>query len=394
MKVLIVHNEYVWTGGEETAVRNEVTALENRGHTVVTHVVSNKAISGVIAYITSAISNLYNRRQEREIRDLVQRYKPDIVHVHNFFPQISPSVFYACRKEHVPSIHTLHNYRILCPSTTLFHDGELYWHGVNGKYLRVIWDAVYRNSRIATFSVVASILLHRLLGTWAKVDRLIALSDFQKGVFDKTIHAKIEVLPHFSSTSDQVVKSSTTRSNFHVYAGRLGSEKGILQLISDWPDSEQLVILGDGPLATEVERLCTNKENLHWRGHVEREELLRTMREAKSVVVPSVLHETFGLVVIESLSVGTPVLVNNMEPFRDLIVPGKTGELFNVGSKSSLHSALQKIAHLDDATRQRCLDQYEQQYSEQIGVQKLETLMKTVIAEKHSSSTSKIPFAS
>jgi len=153
VKVLIIHNEYSLKGGEESAVETEITALKSLGHSVNTYIVKNSDINIFSKKIRSFFSAIYNFRQRRIIEKIITCQKPDIVHIHNFSPLISPSVFYACKNTKTASVLTLHNYRILCPSTFLFFNNEIYYEGINRHYTHVLKSKVYKNSFIATLAL-------------------------------------------------------------------------------------------------------------------------------------------------------------------------------------------------------------------------------------------------
>lgn len=378
MKILIVHNQYQLRSGEETVVDNEIRALQNRGHTIVTYFVCNSEINSLWAKITAGLSVIYSFKHKWKISALIQREQPDIVHVHNVFPLISPSVFDACAESKTTCIHTLHNYRVLCPSTTLFHRGEIYTKGLNGNYLRVWLDRVYRDSLVGTGLLIVSILFHRFRRTWLKVNRIVVMSEFQREIVEQKISTQTAVVPHFSpqGTPTEILK---TNDEYHCFTGRLDTEKGILRLLDIWPDSENLVIIGDGPLAAQIESICADRPNITLLGTLSRDEVLATMQLAHSVVVSSICHETFGLVVIESFSVGTPVLVNDLPPVSDLVEEHRTGYKFDILQPKTLYKSMKMLKENALSIRQNCLDEYTQNYSEAVGGENLEQLMFNVL---------------
>ncbi|MFT6099888.1 MAG: glycosyltransferase involved in cell wall biosynthesis [Arenicella sp.] len=383
MKILIVHNEYMLKSGEETAVNNEVAALRHAGHEVLTYFVSNTEVNNIFRKISAGLSTIYSFKHKRRISKILANQAPDIVHVHNFFPLISPSVFYACKDANIACVHTLHNYRIVCPSTTLFHDKKIYKEGINRNYLKVILDRVYRHSFVATTLLTMSIIFHKLINTWTRVDALIALSDFQKNIFDQQVSANVEVLPHFTSAPpanlNLIKPFSQLPKHFHIYAGRLEYEKGIVTLVESWPSDENLIIVGSGTEENVLNRLIKQRTNIFLLGQKSKEDVLRLMSKAQSCVVPSVVHETFGLAIIESISVGTPVIANNLEPFKSLITEGETGFLFDLSSPRSLDIALKKIVKTNTSLRRGCIDHYRIHYTEAVGVARLEKLFSELI---------------
>ena len=125
MKILQVHNYYQQKGGEDTVLENEEQLLINAGHDVTQYVVHNHEIKGMIGKIKTALNTTYSKNSYRTMLCLLENQNPDIVHVHNFFPQISPAIFYSCKELGIPCVMTLHNYRLICPGAFLMRDGHI-----------------------------------------------------------------------------------------------------------------------------------------------------------------------------------------------------------------------------------------------------------------------------
>src|SRR5436309_9778794 len=111
MKILLLHNYYQQPGGEDVVVQQEKVLLEAHGHTVYLMTADNTCITGIKSQAAVALGSIYSRRSRAQLEKKIISSKPDIVHVHNFFPQLSPSVYYACTKAKVPVVQTLHNFR-------------------------------------------------------------------------------------------------------------------------------------------------------------------------------------------------------------------------------------------------------------------------------------------
>ncbi|HXP09550.1 MAG TPA: glycosyltransferase, partial [Acidobacteriaceae bacterium] len=124
MKILLVHNFYQLPGGEDQVFAQEAELLRARGHQVLIYQASNDQVKGQNLLVTAA-NTVWNQRTHRELRELMRREKPDIVHVHNTFQVISPAIYYAANEEGIPVVQTLHNYRLLCPASTFFRDGNV-----------------------------------------------------------------------------------------------------------------------------------------------------------------------------------------------------------------------------------------------------------------------------
>jgi glycosyltransferase involved in cell wall biosynthesis len=333
VKILLLHNRYQIAGGEDTTVAAEKSLLESHGHMVVFHEVSNIEIAGAWSRAKVAGQVIYNRAARRRVADELARHRPDIVHVHNFFPLLSPSVYYACRAAGVPVVQTLHNYRLLCSNALFFRDGRpcedclgktVPWPGV--------WHGCYRQSRAATVPVVAMLTAHRAFGTWRKaVDRYIVMTEFarEKFIAGGLPADRIVVKPHFV---DPAPAPGEGRGGYALYAGRLSQEKGVQTLLSAWKQigsTLPLKIVGDGPLATA-------QGGGEWLGRRSREEVFELMREAAVLIFPSICYETFGIAIAEAFAAGTPVIASRLGSMASLVEHGRTGLHFEAGNADDL----------------------------------------------------------
>src|SRR5271169_3732856 len=226
MKVLIVHNRYQHVGGEETVVANEQALLDSYGWETRLWSVSNDAITGTWSKITAAVRAPYSRPARDELARLIAEFMPAVVHVHNFFPLLSPSVYDACRAAGVAVVQTLHNYRTICLGALLTRDGHPCEDCISGSPYQGALHGCYRGSRIGTLAVARMIDTHRRRGTWLhKVDRFIALSAFARKKFIAAGFPadRIAVKPNFAV--DRGTATAAARAGA-LYVGRLSSEKG------------------------------------------------------------------------------------------------------------------------------------------------------------------------
>src|SRR5688572_15009132 len=185
MKILLVHNYYKQAGGEDIIFQSESELLSAHGHFVERLVFDNKTIKTFFDTLISGLRSIYNPVSASALRKRIELFNPDIIHVHNFIPLASPSIFFVARKFNIPIVLTLHNYRLICPSATLFYNGKIYEKSIHATFpFDAVIKGVYRNSPIQTFVLAAMIVLHRMLDTWrTKVDCYIALSHFAKDKF-------------------------------------------------------------------------------------------------------------------------------------------------------------------------------------------------------------------
>ncbi len=385
MKILAVHNSYQTPGGEDQVFAEEADLLRSHGHQVVLYHTSNEQVKGKNPLILLG-NTIWNKRIHDELRALMQRERPDVVHVHNTFPVISPAVYYAANEAAIPVVQTLHNFRMLCPAGTLFRDGHVCEECV-GK--RVPWPGVvhgcYRNSRLATAAGSAMLATHNYMKTWSKaVSTYIALSNFAR---DKFIEAgfpaeKIVVKPNFLKTDPGVGDGS---GNYALFVGRLTPEKGINTLLEAWREigtKLPLQIAGDGPMASEVERASREIEGVTWLKWLPREKVLETMKNASVLIVASTWLEPFGLILAEAFAVGLPVIASNLGSMSTMVEHERTGLHFSAGNAKSLVEAVGWwSAHPTEAAlmRGRVRLEYETKYTAERNYSQMMNIYESVL---------------
>jgi glycosyltransferase involved in cell wall biosynthesis len=344
MKILSVHNSYQTPGGEDQVFAQETDLLRGHGHQVLLYQASNDQIKDKAPLVLLG-NTIWNRQTHHELRTLMHQENPDIVHVHNTFPVISPAAYYAANEEGIPVVQTLHNYRPLCPAATLFRDGHV-CEDCLGK--RVPWRGVmhgcYRSSRLATASTAAMLATHNYKQTWNQsVAAYIALTDFARSKFIEGGFPaeKIFVKPNFVQTDPG---PGDGQGNYALFAGRLTPEKGISTLLQAWRTigtDFRLQIAGDGPLASEVEQACREMKNVTWLKWLPRTEILQRMKRASVLILPSTWYEGFPMTLAEACAVGLPAIASKLGSMESIVDHQRTGLLFKAGSASALVEALQ-----------------------------------------------------
>ena len=340
LRVLLLHNYYRQPGGEDTVVARERNLLESHNHVVRLHAVSNAAIRGPFGAIATAWRATYSLSARRRVADDVEGFRPNLVHVHNFFPLLTPSVYDACRAAHVPIVQTLHNYRLLCSNAQLFRDGHVCEECL-GKL--VPWPgmlhACYRGSRVGSGAVVSMLAVHRLLRTWSeKVDLYIAPTDFARQTFIRggLPAQKIVVKPHFVDPDPGFDEGG---GRYALFVGRLSPEKGLDTLLAAWERLAgriPLKIVGDGSLAPHVEVVAQRRATVEWLGPQPSSRVFSLMKGARALIFPSGCYESFGMVIAEAFAVGLPVIASDVGTASSLVAHGRTGRLFRHGDAEDL----------------------------------------------------------
>lgn len=351
MRILLVHHFYdaASVSGENRAVLLERDLLQRHGHTV--HLLSrdSEQLRGgsVPRVMQAALGVPWNLHGAALMRKAIRDHAPDLVHVHNTFPLLSPAVFAAARG--IPRVLTLHNYRLFCAKSFPMRDGKICTECLDQRSIApALRHACYRSSALATLPVAAGIALHRGLGTWRRdVDGFIALSAFQKQVMvDAGLPVeRIHVKPTVIATGAQVLPWAA-REPFVLFAGRLSAEKGVLTLIRAWrlwgESAPLLRIVGDGPLREDAQALASGC-NIEFLGRRPAPDVHASMARARLVVVPSEWFEGCPLVIQEALSVGTPVAVSAVGGLPEFIGTPESGAIFKPASPAAMLSVLQRL---------------------------------------------------
>lgn len=349
MKILIVHNHYQQPGGEQMAVEAQVSLLRERGHRVILYMRNNAEIEryGLWQKVIFFPKTIFSRRTYREIRALVMRERPDVAHVHNVFPLISPSVYWALKDSGVPVIQTVHNFRFLCPNALFYTHGRICERCKYGNTLHAVRWKCYRQSYILSTLYALTVGLHRRAGTFNLIDQFIALTEFtaQKLVESRlTTQDKISVLGNFLPDPLPAPGSFDKREPYVVYLGRLASEKGVeilLDAVTGLPDL-RVKIAGDGPQTGVLQTIARQQglQQVEFLGRVVGDEKWELLRNATAVVVPSVCYEAFPFAPLESMGVGTPVLASDLGSLLYVVEDGKSGLLFRAGDSQDLREKL------------------------------------------------------
>jgi glycosyltransferase involved in cell wall biosynthesis len=352
MRILIAHNRYQQPGGEDEVFAAEADLLADRGHEVIRYELHNNSIKST-GKLKLARNTIWNPESAKSVRLLVRYNQVEVAHFHNTFPVMSPSVYRAARDEGAAVVQTLHNFRLVCPASTMFRDNHLCDDCV-GKALAwpSVLHACYRGDRQATTISAAMLAYHRATGTWSNtIDAYVALSQFNRSLFCRAglAEASIFVKPNFlkSDPGPGIRKRAGA-----LFAGRLIPEKGISTLLTAWKRIGwrlPLTIFGDGPLRDEVASAAESSDGaVRWLGWRSRSDVDEALGAAAVVICPSVWIEAGPLTVIESFARGTPVIASRLGSLAEFVKPDVSGYLFDPGNPASLIEAVEKFLELPD----------------------------------------------
>lgn len=346
MKILLVHNFYgtAAPSGENQVFETERILLQARGHDVETFTRQSDEIrtQGAWGALKGAFATPWNPWMTRSMRQTVEHFKPDVVHVHNTFPLISPCIFHAIGRNSA-RVLTLHNYRLYCAAGIPMRKGRVCTDCLDA---RTPWPALlhgcYRGSRVATLPLALSVGLHRAAGTWTRnVDAFIALSEFQR---QRMAAAglpleKFYVKPNFYPGSPPVLPWRD-RLPYVVFAGRLTAEKGVTSLLRAWAAwgsaAPELRLVGDGPMRSELEQL-TKGMPVKFLGQLSADEAQAQIASAMLLILPSECFEGFPMVIREAFAFGTPVAASNLGPLPSIVSEDISGLIFPAADPEALY---------------------------------------------------------
>lgn len=347
MKILLLHNRYQIPGGEDTAVRRESEMLRDSGVTVDLLEVDNDAIAGVGQKVKAALQVTYSLSGRHRVGDRIAQFRPDIVHVHNFFPVLTPSVYDACRDAGIPVVQTLHNYRLICPNALLFRDGKVCLECLGHSLpLPAIRHGCYRESRIGTAAIVTMIGVHRVRRTWAhRVSRFIALTEFSRNLIaDNAGISSEQITVKPNAVADPGTGDGS--GGYALYVGRLSPEKGVDTLleaaVKNGGFGIPLKIAGSGPLQQMVERACV-PGRIEYLGPQDSMAVRRLMQGSRVLLLPSLCYENLPMVVPEAFGTGLPIVASNLGAMKTLIHDCRNGLLAEPGNAPAFATAVRRI---------------------------------------------------
>ena len=382
MKILLVHNNYgnYATGGEKNVMLAESKLLKDNGHDIVIYECTNNenVFNQKGHKLKSFYYSTWNPFAYRKLKALIKQHKPDIMHVHNYWYQLSPSIFKAAYDNNVPSVITLHNYRLLCPGVLFLRNGKPCEDCMTKNPIRSIFFRCHSNSLLKSF------LSYRLFQKTKKNDYFstfitgyIALTDFAKSKFIQggIKESQLRVKPNFIPSKAIVPSDSFPNlpENYALYVGRISDEKGIENLCNVWDDIDYpLVVIGSGDSILE-EKLKANKR-IVFLGKKNSSEVFSCLKACSFLVFPSIWYEGFPLTIIEAFSMGKPVIATDLGARNEVVIHEKTGLLFDYKNMADFKANILRMIEDEALRNQMGLNaqrKFEDEYSEKTNLNQL-----------------------
>ncbi len=388
MKVLLLHNRYRQFGGEDVVAEAEARLLKANGADVIEVGFDNgdSEQPKLVSLCRQGLESSWSRTSYRFVRRLCEKHRPDIAHVHNFWTRLTPAVHTALHECGVPTVQTLHNYRLLCPSATFMRDGQLCLDCLGKTPWRGVLHRCYRDSALASLAAARMIVSNRIRGTWERhVDAFIALSGHGYATFvaGQLPPDRIFVKPNFCEDPGDP-SSLPSASKRILYLGRLAKEKGVSLLVAAWKHGDlgrhgQLVSAGDGPERLSLEAQIQDlgiSSSVCLTGPKSRAAVPELLRNARATVLPSIWYEPLAVSIIESFSHGRPVVASDLGSLRETVRNNGSGLTFETGNVGGLAAVLEKLltsGDLADRLGKNARREYLSQYTPE---QNLGTLLR------------------
>lgn len=337
MRILAIHNFHRKgsASGDDQVFKSETSLLESHGNQVIKYTVSNDEFdnAGLIGKLSATFGMLWSIKNYKEIQLLIQKEKPDIVHIHTFFPLLSPSILYAAKRSGIKVVATLHDTRFVCPCSTSLRGTELCNECGDGKYFRMCKYGCFKNSRLQSFIVAGIFTYHRIRKSFYKqIDRYVCLNENQIELlinigFDKNkITKKYNFVPD-AEANLKPIKVDALPDRYVVFYGRIGEEKGIRILMRLWDKLPNipLVVMGSGPLEDEFKYWAEKHANVYFLGYTQHDKCLSIVKGGEFVVFPSIWYEGCSMVEIETESLEKGLIATDLGFSAEAIEDGVNG---------------------------------------------------------------------
>ena len=353
MKILQVNNYGYLRGGSDRYFFDLSSLLRENGQSVTELVAEDprnilsapwevKGFSPDNPRAQDLVRYFYSHDARKVAQRLVEKVKPDLVHLHIYYGQMTPSILSVFKSYGIPVVQTLHEYKLICPVATMVRNGRVCDACCSGSFWKATQHRCNRGSLAR--SLVSSIESYssRWFGSVKKIDHFIAVSEFVRKTMIKygIPDSKISTVHNFVDSAG--FKPSYESGDYILYFGRLEKIKGIRTLLSAVGlVGAKLVIAGEGDYRAEAERQSRSQNlDVEFVGFREGADLHDLIRGSRCVIVPSEWNETFGLVILEAHALGKPVIASRIGGMQEVVKDGETGLLFEAANTPELAEAM------------------------------------------------------
>jgi glycosyltransferase involved in cell wall biosynthesis len=371
MRAFVVHSYYLSgaASGENRVVEDESRLLSEGGH----HVDAWTPRYEETGAIRAGIGTVWSRRAQTETARRVSKQQIDVIHAHNLFPMLSPAIL----RTDLPTVMTLHNFRLACLPATLLRDGRLCEDCLGHVPWRGIAHGCYRDSRSASSALATSLTLHRAIRTFDRVDRFIVLSEFQRQKLGLAglDQEQMVVRRNFAWSAER----RSEPGDYFLTLGRLSAEKGLDTVIGSWHSPLPLLVVGDGPERERLQALA--RRGVEFRGAVDADEAARLLRRARALLIPSRCYEGSPRAVIEALAAGVPVIASDIGGLPEHVSHDLSGLLVPVDDVEAWAEAVEALAddEMSERLGQGAYESWRENFSPEMALRSLEQIYREAI---------------
>lgn len=344
--IAIIHNAYGKTSGEEIAIENLAALLEKRGITVLRFGRSSEEIEGMrMTKVAAFFSGIHNPFSKKAFSEFLRKVHPDIVHIHNLYPLISPSILPVCTEQGIPVIMTVHNFRLGCPNGLLLSHGDVCHRCLGGReywcILRNCENDIFKSIGYALRTASARILCQY----YDHVNHFICLNEFQKNVLVKEglPSDRVTVLPNPLFFIKAERKGSHIGGGYVAYVGRISPEKDVLTLIEAARELGDLQFKFAGDYHRMPEVVKQKPANCEFLGQLNAEEIAKFYSNARMVVFATRCYEGFPTVILEAMSHGLPVVCSRIGGLPEIVEEGVSGLFYEPGNADKLSDLIRTL---------------------------------------------------
>jgi glycosyltransferase involved in cell wall biosynthesis len=358
MKVLMANKFFFHKGGAEVVMFQERDYLLHSGEEVIdfsmqderncespyeSHFVSNKDYrkGRKLSKLSPALSLIHSREAVSKIAALIDKTRPDLMHCHNIYHQITPSIISIAKSRSIPVVLTLHDFKPVCPVYLRLRAGRPCSLCLDGDFRQVLMNRCAGGAIADSALLYAEAAIQRWLGSYEKVDRFLAPSRFMR---DSALHRfpSEQVVLLYNGVDTTEIEVSTRDEGYVLYLGRLSREKGVETLLRahEAAGTWDLVVAGTGPLERGLQMRYRNAQFV---GQLSGQALKATIGGASAIVVPSEWYENCPMSVLEAMAYGKPVVASRIGGIPELVVDGETGVLFEPGDADELRSHISRL---------------------------------------------------
>lgn len=319
----------------------------------------------------------------------MQKEKPDLIHLHIFQHQISPSILDIAKKYDIPTVYTAHDLKMVCLNYKMMHHGTICEECRGGKYYRCARNRCVKDSLLKSTINVAEGYLHKWKKSYDVIDRIITPSVFYKEKFrsfgvdeNRLVH-----IPNFLNREIPLVNSLPDSKEYYLYFGRLSEEKGILTLIKAFEQIQQkLVIVGTGPLKEQLTQYVKDNkiDNVTFKGFLSGQDLTDVVGTAKAVILPSEWYENGPYSAIEALQLGRPIIGADIGGIPELV--DGNGLLFRSGDAADLKDTIRRFEALSPegyaGMEEASSSLFQKQYTKEVHYERLMQVYQAALIKK------------